>query len=84
MRPMPQGSCPTCDMLWREYAHAAAEHLNLLMEKPTAMKRRDKAGDDRLAVEIANARQKRESARAAIREHEAEVHDSACGRTAGS
>jgi hypothetical protein len=65
-------------------ADAAAEHLKLLMEKPTAMKRRAKAGDDRLAVAIGNARQKRESARIAIREHEAGIPDSACGRTAGS
>jgi hypothetical protein len=85
MKPMPQGSCPTCDKLWREYAHAAAEHVKVLMENRRAVKRRDKSSDDKFAVAIANARQKRELARVEIRQHEANAHDdSASGRTAGS
>ena len=37
MKPRPQGSCPTCDILGREYAHAAAEHVKLLMESQIAL-----------------------------------------------
>jgi len=84
VKPIPQGSCPTCDALWRKYAHATAEHVKLLAESQVVVITRDKARDEKLAVEIADAGQRRESARTAIREHEAAAHkDVESGRNAG-
>ena len=62
-------------MLWREYAHATAEHVKLLMESQIAVIDRDTARDETLEATIADAGQKRESARTAIREHEAAAHE---------
>jgi hypothetical protein len=75
VKPIPQGSCPICDTLWREYAHATAEHVKLLMESQIAVIERDTARDETLEAAIADAGQKRESARTAIREHEAAAHE---------
>jgi hypothetical protein len=85
VKPIPQGSCPTCDVLWREYAHATAEHVKLLAESQVVVITRDKARDERLAVEIADAGQRRESARTAIRKHEVAAHgEIESGANAGS
>ena len=85
MKLIPQGSCATCDDLWRKYAHATAEHIKLLMESQIAVVTRDKASDERLAVEIAEAGQRREWARTVIREHEAAAHkDVKSGANAGA
>jgi hypothetical protein len=75
VKPIPQGSCPICDTLWREYSHATAEHVKLLMESQIAVIERDTARDETLEAAIADAGQKRESARTAIREHEAAAHE---------
>ena len=49
------------------------------------MSARDKASDEKLAVTIANAGQRWEWARTAIREHEGTAHEEvASGTTAGS
>jgi hypothetical protein len=74
VRPMPQGSCPICDTLWREYAHATAEHIKLLTESQVALMERDTRGNETLEAAIADAGQKRESARTAIRDHEVAAH----------
>jgi hypothetical protein len=75
VKAVPQGSCPICDTLWREYAHATAEHVKLLMESQIAVIERDTARDETLEAAIADAGQKRESARRAIREHETAAHE---------
>jgi hypothetical protein len=75
MKAVHQGSCPICDQLWRKYAHATAEHVKLLAESQVVVITRDKARDERLAVEIADAGRMRELARTAIREHEDAAHE---------
>ena len=55
--------------------HATAEHVKLLMESQIAVIERDTARDETLEAAIADAGQKRESARTAIREHEAAAHE---------
>jgi len=43
--PIPQRSCPTCDTLWREFAHATAKHVRVIMESRIAYSAREKASD---------------------------------------
>jgi hypothetical protein len=82
---IPQGSCPTCDVLWRKYAHATAEHIKLLAESQVVVIKRDTASDEKLTVEIAEAGQRRESARSEIRKHEVAAHgENESGANAGS
>ena len=85
MKPILHGACPTCDMLWREFAHATAEHVKLIMESQRVVTVRDKAHDETLAVAIGMAGQRRESVRIAIRVHESGAHeDPKSGTVAGS
>jgi hypothetical protein len=74
VKPIPQGSCPACDALWREYAHATAEHIKLLTEIQIVVIERDTARDEMIEAVIAAAGRRRELARAEIREHEALAH----------
>ena len=71
----PQGTCPTCDTLWREFAHTTAEHVKVIMESRIARSAREKASDEKRAVTIANSGLMRELARMDIREHEALAHE---------
>ena len=75
MTPKPQGTCPTCDTLWREFAHTTAEHVRVIMESRIARSAREKASDEKRAVTIANSGLMRELARIDIREHEALAHE---------
>jgi hypothetical protein len=66
--------CRTCDILWREYAQATAEHIKLLSESQIVVIERDTAGDNVLEAAIADAGHRRQVARMEIREHEAKAH----------
>jgi hypothetical protein len=52
VKPIPCGICPTCDKLWRDYAHATAELLKLVMEAHVAGFCRDEGNSEALASGI--------------------------------
>jgi hypothetical protein len=55
MKPTPQGVCCECDAMWREYAHAAAEHVSLMMQRQMAMADRDEKREAQLELLVLQA-----------------------------
>ena len=67
-------TCPECIRLWRSYAKATTDHVNLLNEQTQAAA----AGDVRRLAElellITHAESNRHEAKASIRYHESRAH----------
>ena len=70
----PRATCDKCVQLWREYANATTEHVQLLKEQAQATGR-DLARFKELEPLTEVAGEKRDAARAAIRRHLSEDHD---------
>ena len=79
-KPQAQGVCGECDSMWREYAHAMAEHLNIQLEVYMATTGRDWAKEASLNDVLADAAKHRDQARNAIRAHEQVRHAKAAGK----
>src|SRR4051812_46128108 len=71
----PEGIYPTCDKLWRDYAHATAELLTLVMEAHVARFCRDEAKSEALAKAYIHVARGRSWTRAVIHEHETAAHE---------
>ena len=74
MKPMPQGACAECDALWREFAHATAEHVKLLMDSQTANVRRETVRSAHIEELIPAAAVRRAEVRNKIHAHEIAAH----------
>ncbi len=74
MKPISQGICCECDKIWREYAHATAEHIKLQMERHMSVARQDAKREKELEPLVAKAEERRIQARAVIRDHEIATH----------
>jgi len=61
-------------MMWREYAHATAEHIKLLIERQMAMARRNDDAEAEFGIKVFEAEQRRLAARSVINEHERRMH----------
>jgi hypothetical protein len=66
-----QVSCPKCVELWREYAEATRQHVQLIKEQE---RREDSRQATKMEPEIDLASVRRDSARAGIRIHLAVDH----------
>ena len=75
MKPMPLGACSDCDALWRNFAHATAEHVKLLMDSQMAAVKQDAAHTARAEELISAAEARRAAAREAVYAHESTAHD---------
>ena len=74
---MHDNDCSACNSIWREYAHAMAEHLKLTLQRYMAPSL-DDAPDDLDAL-IAAAEMRSRALRATMRRHEAASHVSTVG-----
>jgi hypothetical protein len=70
----PQGACCACDQMWREYAHAIAEHLTTQMDLYMATAVRDWDTETELNGLLITRWASRDAARQIIRRHEQEAH----------
>jgi len=75
MSPQPHGICRQCNSIWRDYSHATAEHLRLLLERDMATARRDWEVEDSLNSDIPMAERRRGECREQIRQHENRERD---------
>jgi hypothetical protein len=73
MSPPPRATCEKCVQLWREYANATTEHVQLLKEQAQATGR-DLVRFKELEPLTEVAAEKRDAAGTAIRRHLAEEH----------
>ena len=69
-KPQPLNACSECDSMWREYAHAMAEHLKVQLDVYMATTGRDWDREAALNTLLTAAESRRNSARDIIREHE--------------
>jgi len=67
-------NCCECETMWREYAHATAEHMKLLIERHMALAKHDSARETALENQIADGEARRVESRERIGEHEAAKH----------
>jgi hypothetical protein len=74
MSPSPHGICADCDSMWREYAHATAEHLKLLLERDMATARQDWEIEADIDSRMPDAERRRNDCRELIRKHESNGH----------
>jgi hypothetical protein len=74
MKPMPLGAWPTCDALWRDFAHATAEHVKLLQYSQISGVKHDLNLAARTEDLITAAEARRSDARRSVRSHEAAAH----------
>ena len=56
--------------MWRDYAHATAEHLKLLLERDMATARHDWELEAHIDSQVPNAERRRNECRELIRRHE--------------
>ena len=82
MQPQPHGPCGECDLMWSDYGHLTAEHLNLLLERDMATARADWEVEDHLNSQIPVAESRRGECRERIRKHEGEDHNARQDRAA--
>jgi S-adenosylmethionine/arginine decarboxylase-like enzyme len=73
-KPQPPGACEACDSMWREYAHAMAEHLRIQLDVYMATTGRDWDRETALNTLLNAAESRRNAARATIRAHEDSAH----------
>jgi hypothetical protein len=71
MRP----GCEICERLWREYANATISHIRVTGKQRIEHLRGDREAEKILDIEVSTAAVARETARRAIKEHEAVSHD---------
>ena len=69
-KPTPVGVCHECDSMWREYAHAMAEHLKIQLDVYMATTGGDRDREAALNALLIAAETRRDAARAAVRAHE--------------
>ena len=68
------GDCLDCSRLWQEYRDSTTNHIRLQGKHRIAQLQRDTERIGPLAVMVTEAEDRRNAARAAIRQHEAGVH----------
>lgn len=70
----PQGACAECDSMWREYAHAMAEHLTIQLDLYMAATTRDSDRESSLNEALLAAESRRTNVRKILRAHEDVKH----------
>jgi hypothetical protein len=74
-----QGACAKCDCMWREYAHAMAEHLKVQLDLYMAATTRNSDRESSLNESLLAAESRRNNARKILRAHEDVKHTVALG-----
>jgi hypothetical protein len=67
-------ACARCNELWRAYAAATVEHVNLLSSQEMAATLRDVESFQTLEARVLEAEARRAAARQAVNQHTSEAH----------
>jgi hypothetical protein len=66
--------CPRCDELWRAYAAATVEHVNLLSSQEMAATMLELESFQTLEARVLEAEARRAATRQAVNQHTSEAH----------